>query len=299
MKSRLLTLAIVGALAFAACASAAPVSPSDAGGPALAATSMPAGAQAPEQSDGSTSTSVERLIIKNASLSLVVDAPLETVNTITHLIEGSGGYVVSTNTYQTSYNGQQAMQAGMVVRVPSDKLTPVLEQIKQMAVEVKSENISGEDVTADYVDLQSRLTNLEAKEKQLQSILEETRNSDDVLKVFDKLSETREQIELIKGQMKYYQEAAAFSSVTLDLIPNVIAQPIEIGGWHPEGVVKDSIETMVRLWQGLIDFAIRFTIICGPFVLLVGVPSLLFVRWAWRKYRKVEVVKPEEKKASG
>jgi len=296
MKIKLLTLTIAGALAFAACGGAAAVSPGYAEGYAPAATSAPAATEAPASIDGSNPTTVERLIIKNANLSLVVDDPLETVNTITHLAEGAGGYVVSTNTYQTNFSGQLAVQAGMQIRIPGDKLTPVLEQLKQMAVEVKSENVSGQDVTADYVDLQSRLTNLEAKEKQLQSILEETRDPDAVLKVFDKLSETREQIELIKGQMKYYKESAAFSSVSLDLIPNVVAQPIEIGGWHPEGVAKDSLETLARIWQGLIDNGIRFTIICGPFLLILALPLLRVIRWMRNNARRVERMEQEEKK---
>jgi hypothetical protein len=161
---------------------------------------------------------------------------------------------------------------------------------------VKSENVSGQDVTADYVDLQSRLTNLEAKEKQLQGILEQTTDAEDVLKVFDKLSETREQIELIKGQMKYYKESAAFSSVSLDLIPNVVAQPIEIGGWHPEGVAKDSLETLARMFQFLVDSLIRLTIICGPFLLLIGGPMVLILRWMRRNTRRAEQMTPEEKK---
>ena len=297
MKIKLLTLTIAGAFAFAACGpSAAPGGYAENYAPAATAALVAATQEVSASADGVSPTTVERLIIKNANLSLVVDNPLEAVNAITRLAEGAGGYVVSTNTYQTSYSGQQAVQAGMVVRVPGDKLTPVLEQLKQMAVEVKSENVSGQDVTADYVDLQSRLTNLEAKEKQLQSILEQTRNADDVLKVFDKLSETREQIEVIKGQMKYYKESAAFSVITLDLIPNVIAQPIQIGGWHPEGVVKDSLETLVRIWQGLVDLAIRFSIICGPFLLIGAIPVLLFVRWMRRNARRVAPMERDEKK---
>lgn len=297
MKIKLLTLTLTGAFAFAACGGrAATVPPGYAETYAPAATAAPAAPEAPASADGVSPTTVERLIIKNANLSLVVNDPLEAVNTITRLAEGADGYVVSTNTYQTSYSGQQAVQAGMVVRVPGDKLTPVLEQLKQMAVEVKSENVSGQDVTADYVDLQSRLTNLEAKEKQLQSILEETRDADAVLKVFEKLSETREQIEVIKGQMKYYKESAAFSVITLDLIPNVIAQPIAIGGWRPEGVAKDSLETLVRIWQGLIDLSIRFSIICGPFLLIGAIPVLLFVRWMRRNARRVASLEREEKK---
>ena len=176
----------------------------------------------------------------------------------------------------------------MVVRVPSDKLTPVLEQIKSLAVEVKSENTSGQDVTAEYVDLQSRLANLEAAEKQLQAIMEKATKTEDVLKVYNQLVATREEIEVIKGQMKYYKESAAFSAITLDLIPNVVIQPIEVGGWHPDAVAKQSVETLARILQFLVDFLITFGIICGPFLLLLGTPAFLFIRWRIKRMAKLE-----------
>ncbi len=295
MTRKLIVLTLAGMFALAACGAAAtPSAPYDY---ASAPTAAPAATEAPAASgDGGTSpTTVERLIIKNANLALVVEKPLDTMQAITHLAEGTGGYVVSTNTFQATFSGQENTEAQMVVRVPSDQLTPVLDQIRQMAVEVRSETISGQDVTADYVDLQSRLTNLEAKEKQLQTILDQTTDADAVIKVFDKLSETRGEIEQIKGQMKYYKESAAFSAITLDLIPYVVAQPIAIGGWHPEGVAKDSIETLVHIWQGLIDLTIRFSIICGPFVLLLVIPGLLALRWVRRRNLAAYRSAPENK----
>lgn len=292
MKTRLITFALAGALILAACGGAATAQPAYSSGYAPAATAAPAATEAPAAIDapasggGGAPAQIQHLIIKNATLNLVVNKPLEAVGAITHLTEGAGGYVVSSETFEASYSGQKSQEAKMELRVPADKLTPVLEQIRGMAVEIQSDSVSGQDVTADYVDLQSRLGNLEAKEKQLQTILEQTTNSDDVLKVFDKLSETRQEIERIKGQMKYYEQSAAFSSITLDLIPNVIAQPVEIGGWHPEGVAKDSIETLARIWQALIDFSIRFTIVCGPFLLIAGVPGALALRWLRRQAAK-------------
>ncbi|MEK7310905.1 MAG: DUF4349 domain-containing protein, partial [Chloroflexota bacterium] len=123
-------------------------------------------------------------------------------------------------------------------------------------------------------------------EKQLQSIMEEATKTEDVLAVYNQLVYTREQIEVIKGQMKYYEEAAAMSAITLDIIPNVATQPIEIGGWHPEGTAKESIEALARLLQGLTDFLIRFTIVCGPFLIAIGVPAFVIGRIVVRRMRK-------------
>ncbi len=230
----------------------------------------------------------DRMVIKNATLSIVVDNTTATVDSITKLAEGLGGFVVGLNTYKTAYgpNAEMAEQASMTIRVPSDKLNEALSQIKGLAVEVNNESISGQDVTSEYTDLKSRLTNLEAAERQLQSIMVEATKTEDVLAVYNQLVYTREQIEVIKGQMKYYEESAALSAITLDIIPNVAAQPIEVGGWQPEGVAKKAIEDTIHFVQNATDGLIYFAIARLPFLLVVGIPTLLVGRWAWKRATK-------------
>jgi hypothetical protein len=245
------------------------------------------GQVAQDQSTVSNATT-DRLVIKNATLSIVVDNPAATVEAITKMAEGMGGFVVTLNTYKTTFGpqAQEAEQANMTIRVPSDKLNAALEQIKGLAVEVNNESISGQDVTSEYTDLKSRLTNLEAAEKQLQSIMAEATKTEDVLAVYNQLVYTREQIEVIKGQMKYYEESAAMSAITLDVIPNVVTQPIEVGGWHPEGAAKTAIEDTIRALQSFTDDLIYFAIARLPFLLLFGIPALLIGRWGWKKLKK-------------
>ncbi len=297
MKTRLFTLIVICVLALAACGGAA--TPAPAQEPLfVAATEAPAAVEAPALGGGGDSaTTVERLVIKNASLSIVVDDPTATVRNITSLAEGTGGFVVSTNTYQTTFgpDATSVQRANIAIRVPSAQFNSVLDQIRAMAVEVENENISGQDVTADYVDLQSRLKNLEAAEAQLQSIMEEATKTEDVLNVYNQLVYTREQIEVIKGQMKYYEEAAALSSISIELIPNVATQPIEIGGWHPEGTAKQAIEILVRIVQSLVDLAITFGIICGPFAFVLGLPALFGWRWWWSRRQKAKAVEAQQK----
>jgi hypothetical protein len=235
----------------------------------------------------------DRMVIKNATLSVVVNDTNASVANITQLAEGMGGFVVSLNTYKAAFgpNAEMAEQASMTIRVPSEKLTEALTQIKGMAVEVNNESVSGQDVTSEYTDLKSRLTNLEAAERQLQSIMEEATKTEDVLTVYNQLVYTREQIEVIKGQMKYYEQSAAMSAITLDIIPNVAVQPIEVGGWQPEGVAKKAIEDTIRFLQSATDGLIYFAIARLPFLLIVGIPGLLIGRWAWKRATK-NTIKP-------
>ncbi len=106
----------------------------------------------------------------------------------------------------------------MIIRVPAEKLDEALETIKADAIEVQSENQSGQDVTSQYVDLESQLKNLEAAEEQLMEIMQKAEKTEDVLNVFNQLTSIRGQIESIKGQMKYFEESAALSAITVRLV---------------------------------------------------------------------------------
>jgi hypothetical protein len=235
----------------------------------------------------SGSTDVDRLVIQTAALSMVVTDPVAKAAAIRQLVEGMGGYVVSSYIYKSSYgNGLTADNASISVRVPVDRLSDALQQMKADAVEVRSENITGEDVTSQYVDLESRLRNLEAAEAQLMEIMDSADETEDVLAVYNQLVSVRGEIEMVRGQMQYYEESAAFSSITAELIPDAAAQPIEIGGWQPQGTVKAAVEALVQALEWLADAAIWLAICVLPVALLVGLPVFLIVRAARRRRAK-------------
>jgi hypothetical protein len=232
-------------------------------------------------------TETDRLLVQTAQLSLVVKDPVAKAAAIRQMAEGMGGYLVSSSVYKSTYgNGVTADNASITVRVPSERLQDALSQIKSGAVEVRNENVNGQDVTAQYVDLQSRLRNLQAAEAQLMKIMDSATKTEDVLAVYNQLVSVRGEIETIRGQMKYFEESAAFAAITAELIPDAAAQPIAIGGWHPQGTVKAAVEALVHALQWLVDAAIWLLICVLPVALLVGLPVFLIVRAARRRRGK-------------
>ena len=269
------------------------------GVPAMGGAEAPAEAPlAPVPGQEGQAAAIERLVIQNADLAIVVadvDAHLQAVEAMA--VE-MGGYVVSSNKYQTfTNNGAEAPEAQVVIRGPAEKLNEALDKLKADVVEVQTESRSGQDVTAEYVDLQSRLKNLEATEAQLVKILESATDTEDVLNVFNQLTSIREQIELVKGQMKYYEESAALSAITVRIIAEASVQPIEIAGWKPQGVARDAIQDLVFFFQDFVDFMIRLVLLVLPALILIGIPFYLIflgLRALVRKYRKPRV-KPQPK----
>lgn len=306
-KQRLVSLAImlaIGVLLLSACAAAAQRPPSEKsffeGGAIYPA--PPAATEAPALSapsyemsgdlaQGGALPAQERLVIKDVNLTLIVPDPSISMNNITDLAEELGGFVVTANMYkQKLSNGVEVPRASITIRVPSAKLNQALDKIRAESAQApENETISSQDVTNEYVDLQSRLKNLEAAEKELTRIMEDAHRTEDVLSVYSQLVSIREQIEVIKGQIKYYEQSAAMSAVAVELIADKAIQPIEIGGWKPAGVVKDAIEALIRAMQGLVNVLIWIVLYILPIllvlVLIFVVPPVLIIR-AWLKRRK-------------
>jgi hypothetical protein len=243
---------------------------------------------APQESGPSASaSSADRLVVRNASLTVVVHDPAQSARDIRLMAEGMGGFVVSSNVYQATFgdNSVQATRASITVRVPAERLDDALEQIAKAAIEVSNQSVSGEDVTAQYTDLQSQLRNLESAEAQLRQIMDAATKTEDVMAVFNQLTQVQGQIESVKGQIQYYQESARLSAISVDLIPDVATQPLQIGQWRPEGTAKQAVETLIRTLQFLADAGIWTGICILPIALLLGLPAWLIVRAIVRRRR--------------
>ena len=241
--------------------------------------------------DTTTQASAERMVIKNADLAIITEDPAQSMADIGKMAETMGGFVVESNLYQqTLSSGMQVPYASITVRVPAEKLDEALSQIKAGAIEVESANISGQDVTSQYTDLQSQLRNLEAAETQLQAIMEEATDTEDVLNIFNQLVAVRGQIEVIKGQMQYYEQAASLSKISVSITADEAVQPIQLGGWQPSGVAKDAVEALIKTLQFIASAGIWIVLCVLPIGLLVGLPLFFIVRMVirTRKRRKSE-----------
>jgi len=240
----------------------------------------------------SAPAATDRIVVKTASLSMVVSDPSDAVQRITALATGMGGFVVSSNTAEASVDaqGNKIMQASLTVRVPSAQLDAALTQIRAMAVEVKNVSVTGQDVTSQYTDLQSQLRNAEAAEAKLTEIMNAAVKTEDVMAVFNQLTQVRAQVEQLKGQIQYYDESASMSAISMDLIPDALNQPIAVGGWQPQGVAKDALESLVRAFQGLATGVIWVGLYILPLGLVIGLPLYAVLRLVARRLRRTKPV---------
>ena len=244
----------------------------------------------------------DRLVTYNASLTLVVDDPAASMLQAAAIAAEVGGFVVSSNIYElppdiaqprTPFEDSRAQptlahgaqQAHITMRVPAERRLQATERLRQLALEVRGESLSGQDITQEFSDLSARLRNLEAAETRLMAIMEGAATTADVLAVYRELVAIREQLEVIRGQKQYLEQSAKMSLISVELLPSAGAQPLDVDAWQPLLVLKQSLAALLNGLQGLVNWVIYILIAVLPLVLLVALPVWLIVR-RWRSRSK-------------
>jgi hypothetical protein len=290
MKKLLIVVAIlvICPLALTACAGGAP-----AGVPDMTETAPPPAIEMPpvapsiapepapsykEPGAGELpSTAEERMIVRNGDMSLVVEDVIDARDEIAQLAARLGGWVVSSR-----ISGEEEEMRGWIsIRVPDETFDQALTEIRGLAVRVTSESTSSQDITEEYVDLQSRLKNAEATESQYLALLEKAVTVEDTLKIYDALTQIRYEIEQIKGRMQYLERISAMSLISIDLEPVATAAPLVRPGWSAREVFKSAVRGLTTFGQGLGTAAIGAAIFSPIWGTIIGV-----LYWRRRRKRK-------------
>jgi len=240
--------------------------------------------------DSAQATNSERIVIKNADLSIVVIDPIAALDTISGMAEQKGGFVVNSYTYKvTSSTGVELPAGNITIRVPAEQLDETLTEIKDLVedadIDILSESVSGQDVTAEVTDLESRLRNLQQAEEQLLEIMDNATDTEDVMSVFQQLTSIREDIEVLQGQLKYYQESARLSAIYVNVQAKEAVAPISIGGWRPALIFQRALQALIDGLKFLANALIWIVIFVAPIALVIGIPVYFIVK-ASKKRRK-------------
>ena len=255
---------LVGALAACAPAAATP-GPARISGfaptAAPAATSVPAGPGQP-----GLLPPAGQMIVKNADIELMVSDAKPVLVRVTQLAADDGGYVLSSQT--SDVGGQQG--GSIEIAVPAAQFETALNQLRDQGLKVLKENTSGQDVSAQYTDLQSRLDNLEATAARVRTFLDASKTVADSLAVNSQLSDLESQIEQIKGQMKYDEGRAAFSTISVTLTPQpLVVLPTAAPAWNPFGTFILALTALGSMLRLSTDFVIWLVVLTSPLTLVL------------------------------
>lgn len=226
------------------------------------------------------------MIIKNADVRLQVEDTDVAIDRATQAIGDLGGYIVSSRVwYQDYYDGVESKNykyATVTIGVPVDQFERLLSRLRGLSVKVLDETASGEDVTDQFVDLQSQVVNLEATRDRIKSFLEDAKTVDEALRINQELSNVEAQIESIKGQMNYLQDRSAYSTITVNfepLLPEYKPAPTPTPiTWNPGETFGNATKTLTSAYQGIVELLIWFFIVFLPIML----PPALILAAIWK-----------------
>lgn len=213
----------------------------------------------------SQSANGDRLVVITGDLQLVVPEVESSLEQIAAMAQEADGYVLNSST--DSADGQQL--AEITIRVPADQFNTLLGHIKKLGSQVLRENIQGNDVTEEYVDLEGRLKGLQATLAQLDSLLKESKTVEEALQVSVERGKVQEQIEQTLGRKQYLENQAALATLNISLSttpPRPERSPL---AWQPSTTVENASRFLVALGYFLGDLAI--------WALIVGLPIALTV----------------------
>ncbi len=216
-----------------------------------------------------------RMIIRNGRLELVVMDTLAAEESIGELADELEGYLLSTESNR--YEGG-LLRISLTLRVPAATFNTAMAHLRALATEVTYESISSDDVTQEYVDLESRLRALEIKAQKLEELMDEAEDTEAVLAIYQELSATEQEIEHVKGRMQYLERSAAMATITVTLTPDELAQPVAIAGWRPQGTAKRALQALINAYQFLFDALIWILIFVVPVLAAIGLIVALFVK---------------------
>jgi hypothetical protein len=225
--------------------------------------------------------SQERLIIKNGELDLLVEDTDRALDQIAQIAVDNGGYVLNSQTWQ-----EGEVKAGSVtIAVRAENFETAMRRLGDTAIEVLGETSSGQDVTAEYVDLGSRLSSLEATRDRLRTFLEDAQDVEEALAVNQELSQIESEIEQVRGRMNYLSGRATYSTITINLsMPYDVPTPTPTP-WSLGNTFNSAVKAQGALLRFLAGAATWLVVVLGPYIVVLAI-IILVVRALLRRRKK-------------
>lgn len=223
-------------------------------------------------------------IIRTSSLSMIVQHPDETTQKINVLIQGMGGYLVSSEDA-----GQNATSGALTVRVPTARFEEALAAIRKLGVRIESEKVDAQDVTQQYVDQDARIRNLKQEEAQYLTILKTAATVKDMLAVSENLSDVRGQIEQQQAEFNALSRQIETVAIAISLRTESEAQVAGLN-WRPGYQLRlamhDGLDSVADYATSMITvlFYLPAALLWAGTILFAALAAWKVVRWVGKRW---------------
>lgn len=231
----------------------------------------------------------QQMIIYNGNFSIEVDDIKSASDELKQLISSSNGSLLNSSLSEN----EESYYAHYQFRVPVNGFNSLIDQLNKIKFgKINYQNVSGIDVTEEYVDLESRLKAKRAYEARLLDFLERAEKTEDLLKISNDLNRVQEEIEQIVGRQNYLKHNSDYSMITIDLVQYKDKAAPTASAWEKaiDGF-KRSINFVVDLFTGLFIWFITLI----PILLIVTVILIAVVIVYKRSLKEKLVFKAKQK----
>ncbi|MBA2714383.1 MAG: DUF4349 domain-containing protein [Rubrobacteraceae bacterium] len=232
----------------------------------------------------------DRKIVKTADIGITSEDVRGGAVRAQQVASRFGGTIVSSQTYRA----ENAVYADLVVSVPSEEFENALDELRGLGEQVTTDTVSGQDVTEEYVDLQSRGRNLLAAEQTLLDLYGRAGDVQDALSIQRELTVVRGEIEQVQGRIQYLKQSSDTSQISLSIRP-VSSPPKPPPAWDPALIVARAWSGSLAVLQGFAA-VILSTLVFGWWI----IPPLVAAAW-WlrRRFRRSGFVPPAPESSQG
>lgn len=200
----------------------------------------------------------DRLIVHRAHVDVCVKEMEEARLAIEKKVNTYEGYIVEENMYR---DPDEQLSGRMMIRIPDTHFQTFLQDVEELVSEVFSRQVTGEDVTEEYVDLESRLKSKRTVEERLLQFIKDAEQTEDLLKISNELAQVQEEIELLVGQKNVLDNQISFSTVELMMQEDRIVVPgidgTDLNTWDKtKRQFAASVNFLLSAASGLIVFTV-------------------------------------------
>lgn len=213
-------------------------------------------------------------------------------------IAALGGYVEYRYQYNgnpNDYYGSTRRSSNLTIRIPADRLDEFISRVGEASNIINKEE-RVEDVTLQYVDLESHRNALKTEQERLLTLLEQAETVEDLIAIESRLSQVRYELESMESQLRTLMNQVSYSTVNLSIQEVQRLTPAEeatIWGRIRQGLAKTFYNMGNGFQDGFVGFVINL-----PYIILwlIIIVILFFVsRLLWRFYEKRYAKKAEKK----
>lgn len=206
----------------------------------------------------------KQMLNKNGTLTIESDDPMAASQKCSDVAMRFGGDILSTN---TSYYGSSA-SVTMTLRVPVATFEKAINEIQKVG-KLTSINTSAEDVTSEYINLDASRKTKEKMIKQLNSLLDNARNEEAMVQMYEKIAQYEQELESIVGQQKYLEGMTSYSRINLTISKSGVVVS------YPES--NDFLEALEIIWKAFLTAMLWILVVVVVALPILGL--ILLIVW--------------------